>query len=103
MTFTPEKIHELVDADIERLFAHWLIGRSENYSTDSMTKNVVAIGKWLDEELKKVCSDADRITQCNKFNRLCRTYDIWESAAECINEALEGRVIQNRIPHRRWG
>lgn len=34
---------------------------------------------------------------------MSRTYDIWETAAECINEAIEGSVEQNRVVHRRWG
>lgn len=101
--FTSKMIRELVERDIERLFAHWLVGRSENYAVDSATKNIIAIGYWLDEQLSKICNDADRRTQCWKFNRMSRTYDIWETAAECINEAIEGSVEQNRVGHRRWG
>lgn len=101
--YTPEMIRELVERDIERLFAPWFEGRSENYTVDSATKNIIAIGYWLDEQLSKICNDTDRRTQCLKFNRMSRTYDIWEIAAECINEALAGNVQQNRIAHKRWG
>ena len=103
MKYTPERVRELVEADIERLFAPWLVGRPQNYSVDPTTKSIIAIGYWLDEELAKICNDADRRAQCWKFNRMSRTYDVWETAAECINEAIEGTVEQNRVGHRRWG
>lgn len=101
---TSESVKSAVIQDIDRLFAPWLVGRSERYVADSATKITVSIGYWLDEELRKISvTDEDRRTQCWKFNRLSRTYDVWEIAAECINQAIDGQVERNRKPHRRWG
>ena len=102
--YTAERCRAAVEADIDRLFAPWREGRSENYTPDPATKQLVALGYWLGEELTRIgMNDADRRTQCWKYNRLSRTYDIWETAAECLNEALAGNVEQNRRGHRRWG
>jgi len=103
MTYTAEQVRIAVEQDAERLFAPWMVGRPENYAVDAATKRVIATGYWLEEQLAKVCNDADRRTQCWKFNRLSRTYDTFEVAAEVMNEALDGNVEQNRRPHRRWG
>jgi hypothetical protein len=102
--YTPERVKAAVEADIDRLFAPWLIGRPENYRPDPGTKALVALGYWLDEELRRLgCDDLDRKTQCWKYNRHSRTYDIWETAAECCNDVLDGKVERDRKPHRRWG
>ena len=102
--YTAQRVKAAVEADIDRLFAPWLVGRSENYSCDSATKNLVSLGYWLEEELQRLgVNDADRRTQGWKYNRLSRTYDVWETAAECLNDVLDDKVEQNRRPHRRWG
>jgi len=102
--YTAQAIRAAVEADLDRLFAPWLVGRSETYAADPGTKNLISLGYWLTEELEKVCAnDADRRTQAWKYNRLSRTYDIWETAAECLNDVLDGNVEQNRRGHRRWG
>jgi hypothetical protein len=91
-------------AKIDELFTPWSIGRPETWVPSPDTKNLIALGYWLDDELKKVCvDDADRRTQLLKFNRLSRTYDIWETAAECINDVIDGTVEKNHKSHRRWG
>jgi hypothetical protein len=70
---------------------------------DQAAKYTVATGYWLDRQLTRMgCNDADRKTQGGKYHRQSRTYDIFEIAAECMNEAVRGRVEQNRKPHRRW-
>jgi hypothetical protein len=99
---TPSQVQEEVLKNIDRLLVPWLVGRSETYTMDEATRNIVATGYWLEEQFKEI-SDDDRRTQCWKFNRLSRTYDVWETAAECINEVLDGTVEKNRTPHRRWG
>lgn len=101
--YTADLIKQTVTADVDRLFSPWKVGRAENYSVDPATKNLVALGYWLREELAKVCNEEDSRTQQWKYNRLSRTYDIWETAAEVMNEALDGNVEQNRKGHRRWG
>lgn len=101
--FTAEEVRTLVEGDLDRLLTPWMVGRAPNYTMDTATKHIVATGYWLERELSEICSDDDRRTQCWKFNRMSRTYDVWETAAECMNEALEGAVEQNRKPHRRWG
>lgn len=106
---TPERyevhrIKKAVETDIDRLFAPWTVGRPETWVPDPGTKVLIALGYWLREELNRLgANEADVRTQCWKYNRLSRTYDIWESAAECLNDVLDGNVEQNRRGHRRWG
>lgn len=102
--YTAESVKQAVEADLDRLLVPWLVGRPPNYTMDTAAKHTVATGYWLAEELTRIgCNEADRKTQCWKFNRHSRTYNIFETAAECMNEAVEGRVEQDRKPHRRWG
>lgn len=101
--YTAEQVKEAVLSELDKLLEPWMVGRAPNYSIDTATKHIIATGYWLDRELSKICSDEDRKTQCWKFNRMSRTYDIWDTAAECINEAINKTVEQNRVPHRRWG
>ena len=103
--YTSQVIRERVEADIERLFAPWTVGRSENWKPDPTTKSLIALGYWLTEELSKVCKDDDdRRTLQAKYNRLSRTYDIWESAAECMNNAVDDTIPQfNSRRCKRWG
>lgn len=102
--YTAQGIKASVEADLDRLLQPWMIGRPENYTLDTATKHTIATGYWLNEECTRIgMNDADRRTQCWKFNRHSRTYDIFETAAEVMNEALDGAVEQNRRSHRRWG
>jgi hypothetical protein len=101
--YTAEQVKGWVEEDLARLFAPWLVGRAETYVPDPATKQLVALGYWLREELSLVCNETDTRTQLSKFNRLSRTYDVWETAAECMNDVLDGKVEQGRRPHRRWG
>lgn len=102
--YTSETIKQAVLRDLDRLLEPWMVGRPPTYTMDSAAKHTVALGYWLREELTKVCaSEQDRRTQEWLYNRHSRTYDIWETAAEVLNEVLEGKVEQNRRPHRRWG
>lgn len=102
--YSATSVREAVEADIDRLFAPWLVGRPPRWSPDPATKRLVSLGYWLDSELVRLgCSDVNRRTQTAKYNRLSRTYDVWQSAAECLNDVLDGTVEQNRVPHRRWG
>ena len=102
-TWTASQVKAAVDADIDRLLAPWMVGRPANYSMCESAKYTVATSYWLNEQLTPICNDADRKTQCGKFHRLSRTYDIFETAAECMNDVAQGKVEQNRKPHRRWG
>ena len=102
--YQPTSVQAVVEADIERLFAPWLVGRPPNYSPDPATRRLVALGYWLDEELRRLSvGDVDRRTQLAKYNRLSRTYDVWHVATECLNDVVDGTVEQGRIAHRRWG
>ncbi len=102
--YQPGAVQATVEADLDRLFAPWLVGRPPNYSVDKATKCLVSLGFWLDEELRRLgCSTTDVKTQLAKYNRLSRSYDMWEVAAECLNDVLDGVVEQGRVPHRRWG
>ena len=102
--YTAQSVKLIVQNDIERLFAPWAVGRPEGWAPDTATKEQVSLGYWLAEELTRIgCNEVDRKTQTWKYNRLSRTYDPWEVAAEVLNEAIAGDVEQNRKPHRRWG
>ena len=102
--YTPEFIREIVTNDIDRLFEPWRANRPETWIPDSVTKILVATGYWLTEELKRICkSDADVRTQQGSYNRLSRTYDVYEIAAAVLNEVIDDSVEQNRRGHRRWG
>lgn len=102
--YTVQLIKEKITDDLDRLLIPWMTGRPKNYTLDLATKYTIAVGYWLDEELTRIgCCDADRRTQCWKFNRHSRTYDIFETAVECMNDVVNGTVEQNRRGHRRWG
>lgn len=103
IVWTAEAIQAAVNADIDRLFAPWAVGRPETWKPDPATKTLVAVGYWLREELEKTCNEADTRTQLWKYNRFSRTYNVWQTAADVLNEALEGDIEQNRRGHRRWG
>ncbi len=102
--YSAESVKASVDLDRDRLFAPYALGRPENWSYDLRTHDLVCAGNWLSEELTRLgANDVDRRTQQWKFNRLSRTYDVFESAAEALNDVLDGVVEQDRKPHRRWG
>lgn len=105
MTYTAEYIKQEVETNEESLFSSYAAGRSETWSCDKRTKELVCIAAWLQDELVKIgASDADRRTQLWKFNRESRSdHDLYECAAAIMNEAVAGDVEQNRIGHRRWG
>jgi hypothetical protein len=81
------------------------VGRAPNWACDPRTKDLVCIGYWLVEELVRLgVNDDDRRTQQNFYNRWSRSDgDLFDLAARTLNTVLEGKVEQNRIPHRRWG
>lgn len=102
--YTASNIRARVEPEVDELFKPYLTGRPSGYTTSPSFKFEIALGYWLDRELTRVgASDADRKTQGWKFNRLSRSYDAWETAAECLNDVLEGIVEQDHKPHRRWG
>ena len=48
--------------------------------------------------------DADRKIQQQMFNRWCRSRtDLFELAAEIMNDVIDGKIARERIPHHRWG
>src|SRR6188474_1219746 len=102
-TYTPALIRTLVESDLERLLVPWMLGRQSNYTMSQATKLTVATEYWIREQLEPICNAVDLKTQVMKFHRETRTHDIFEIASECINEALQGSVEQNRKPHRKWG
>lgn len=102
-TYTPLQVRTLVEAELERLLVPWMVGRQANYTMSHATKLTVATEYWIREQLESICNATDLKTQVMKFHRETRTHDIFEIAAECINEALQGTVEQNRKPHRKWG
>ena len=103
--YTAESVREAVDSKKEELFATYKLGRPANWSCDFRTKDLVCIGNWLAIELESIgVNDVDRRTQQWKYNRESRSVtDLFQCAADIMNEALDGQVEQNRKPHKRWG
>jgi hypothetical protein len=107
--FTLEDIKEAVDADEERLFKDWSTGRPEGWKCDQQTKDAVCLYKWLSERLSEmvvlgIISDDDRKIKEQKFNRWARSRtDLHQLTSEIINEAINGEIERDRIPHHRWG
>ena len=103
--YTAESVQKAVEEKREELFAPYAIGRPTNWTVDTRTKDLVCIGNWLTAEMTAIgTSDEDRRTQQWKFNRLSRSDDnLWQCAADIMNEVLDGTVEKNRIPHHRWG
>lgn len=103
--YTPDEIRTAVEGDRVRLFAPWIVGRSENYSTDQRTKDVVCIGNWMNEEMtRKGLDDPGRRALLHEFNRYCRNdEDLFVLSASIMNDMLAGNIVRNRRMHRRWG
>src|SRR5439155_1319333 len=101
--YTPKAVKTAVEEDIDRLFTPWALGRPEGWLPDPATKMLVSLGYWLKKELSKVFNEIDLRTPLQRYNRKSRTFDMFQVASDVINEALEGKVEQNRKPHRRWG
>jgi len=105
MTYTADIIKASIEAEEERLFASWRVGRPDGWTPDPRTKAVVCLGYWMREELQRLgFDDHDRKTQEWAFNRRVRSdHEPYALAAELMNDALAGRIDRNRRPHRRWG
>ena len=103
--YTPESVQQAVEQDRDRLFAPYLVGRGPNWSCDLRTKDLIALGNWLAEELVRLgCNEDDRRTQQAFYNRWSRSdHDLWDLGARTLNAVLEGQVQQKRVPHHRWG
>lgn len=103
--YTAEEVLRAVEADRARLFAHYAEGKPSGWTPDQATRDLVATGRWLDEELRRLgASDADRKTQNWYYNRWTRSDgDYFKVAAEALNAVLDGKVEQGRVPLRRWG
>jgi len=103
--YTADGIRKAVEEKQEELFAPYAVGRPTNWIVDFRTKELVCIGNWLSAELTATCAtEDDRRTQQWKYNRLSRSDDdLYQCAADIMNEVLDGKVEQNRIPHHRWG
>lgn len=87
------------------MFAPYAVGRAENWACDIRTKDLVCIGNWLAAELVSLgISDVDRRTQEWRYNRESRSDpDLFEVAAQIMNDTVDGKVEQGRRYHRRWG
>lgn len=102
--YTADSVREAVETKREELFASYIVGRPANWSCDNRTKDLVCIANWLAEELATIANDTDRRTQQWKYNRESRSVtDLFQCAADIMNETLDGKVEQNRKPHYRWG
>jgi hypothetical protein len=81
------------------------VGRPQGWTPDERTKELVTLGLWLREELTRLgLSEDDRKTQESYFHRHSRSDEnLFELAAQVMNDARVGNIPQNRVPHRRWG
>lgn len=102
--WTPELVKSSLEERLDELLAKYASGMPENWRCDKRTAEQLTLSMWLGEKLNMLCkNDNDRRTQLWKFNRLSRSYDLYESAAECLNDVIKNEVEQNRKPHKRWG
>lgn len=103
--YAADGIREKVSADFERLFSSYAVGRSPTWACDQRTKDTVTISVWMREELTRIgVDDLGRRTQENAFNRHSRSdTDVYELAAQLMNDALDDNIDRFRRPHRRWG
>lgn len=105
MSYTADLVREAVRKDFDRLFESYSTGRPENWIVNQRTKDVISISVWLREELTRVgVDDLGRRTQEGFFNRYSRSDDdLFELAAQLMNDALAGNIDRFRKTHRRWG
>ncbi len=103
--YTADSIRAQVSADFTRLFSSYAVGRSPTWVCDQQTKDIVTISVWMREELTRIgLDDLGRRTQENAFNRFSRSdKDLFELAAQLMNDALDNNIDRFRRPHRRWG
>lgn len=103
--YTGESVKRAFEPEANRLFAPWLVGRPEGYTPDPRTKELVGLSYWLREELGRLgLNEADRKTQEGRYHRESRSQDdLFAVVARVLNEAKNGVIPQNRVPHRRWG
>lgn len=66
---------------------------------------LVCLGHWLDEELTRIqIDDTIRRLALWMYNRYSRSdEDLFELAAQVMNDAMGGKIDPTRKPHRRWG
>ncbi len=103
--YTAEEVRRVFETEGDRLFAPWAVGRPEGWVPDPRTKELIALGYWIGEQLVALgCNEDDRKTQESFYNRWSRSeHDLYALAAETLNTVLDGKVEQGRIPLRRWG
>lgn len=105
MPYTAESIRASIEADRERLFSSYAVGRPANWTVDQATKDMVCLSVWIREELTRLGIDElGRKTQEGEFNRYVRSDpDPFVLAAEVMNNAEAGNIDRYRKTHRRWG
>lgn len=105
MKYSADAIEAWVTGESERLFAPWAVGRPEGWKCDSRTRDIVCISFWLMEELTAIGIDnKGRVTQQAQFNRYSRSDEnLWELAAQIMNDSVDGNIDRDRKTHRRWG
>lgn len=105
LKYDRESVRIDVERKSERLLSSFVSGRPKNWSCDSRTKELVSIGAWLREEMTFLSLDElGRKTQEGEFNRTSRSVeDLYELAANIMNDVLSDNINRNRRPHRRWG
>lgn len=103
--YTAESIRKEIDANREKLFASYAVGRGPNWVVDQQTKDIICLSVWIREELMHLGIDElGRKIQEGEFNRYSRSDpDLFVLAAEVMNNAVNGNIDRNRKTHRRWG
>jgi hypothetical protein len=85
-------IHQSTKWDI--YIARLAVGQSPTWICDQRTADLFCLSQWLIEELTAIgLSDDDRKAQQRFFNRKSRaTDDLYQLAAQTINDALRGNI-----------
>lgn len=102
---SPEAVRECVEADRDRLFASYAVGRPAHWTCDQWTKDFVCLSVWLREHLEAQGLDAAGIRAVgNVFYRFSRQdSDLFQLVSELLEDVRLGRIERDRIGHRRWG
>lgn len=103
--YDKESVKTDIEQKRERLLSSFVANRPQNWSCDSRTKELISISTWLREEMLLLSLDElGRKTQEGEFNRISRSVeDLYDLAANIMNDVLSDNINRNRRPHRRWG
>lgn len=94
MRYTADSVRESIKPKWEGYYAKLSAGQSPTWKCDERTADLFCLAQWLMDELALIgLNDDDRRAQQRFFNRKQRaTDDIYDLAAQTMNNALDGNI-----------